>query len=220
MDVDMLAEACREFGLGSRTGIDLPNEMPGLVPDRDYYNKRLGTGKWTQGLVLNNIIGQGEFLTTVLQMARVAAAVGNGGYLVQPHVIQEIEGESKGVHARKKIRKLTAYVVNYLQTAMEGVVHDDDGTGRGSRIVGLRAAGKTGTSQNPHGDDHAWFIGYAPARNPQIALAIVVENAGHGGAVAAPIAGAFYREYFKPDETESVLSQKPSELNVPEVESP
>jgi penicillin-binding protein 2 len=219
MDVDELAEACREFGLGSRTGIDLHNEIQGLVPDRDYYNTRLGTGKWTQGLMLNNIIGQGEFLVSVLQMVRIAAAVGNGGHLVQPHVIMEIEGEPKGVYSRKTIRKFTSHMVSYLQAAMEGVVHDDDGTARGSRVADLRAAGKTGTAQNPHGDDHAWFIGYAPARNPEIALAIVVDNAGHGGAVAAPIAGAFYREFFKPPEKESVLSQSPVNVDEPEADN-
>lgn len=208
-DVDLLAEAARDFGMGSRTGIDLPNEIQGLVPDRAYYNQRFGEGKWTQGLVLNNIIGQGEFLASVLQMARVVAAVGNGGYLVQPHVIQEIEGEPQGVYQRKKIRRLTGYTLNFLKSALEGVVNDEDGTARGARVPGLRTAGKTGTSQNPHGEDHAWFIGYAPAENAKIAVAIVVENAGHGGAVAAPMAGQLYRAYFKPDEAASVLSQTP-----------
>lgn len=207
LDVDALAESAHDFGLGSRTGIDMPNEIQGLVPDREYYNRRNGKGKWTQGLMLNNIIGQGEYLVTVLQMARVAAAIGNGGNLVQPHVIGSIEGEPEGVYPVKKIRRLTGYTLNFLKAAMEGVVQDEDGTARAARVAGVRLAGKTGTSQNPHGADHAWFISFAPADNPRIALAIVVENAGHGGAVAAPIAGKFYRMYFKPDESASVLSQ-------------
>jgi penicillin-binding protein 2 len=207
MDVDDLASASRQFGLGSRTGIDLPNEIQGLVPDRDYYNKRYGKGKWTQGLVLNNVIGQGEFLASVLQMCRAAAAVANGGYLVQPHVIKHVEGEPTGVYARKKIGLLEGYTLSFLQRVMEGVVQGEDGTGRASRVYGLKAAGKTGTAQNPHGEDHAWFIGYAPAKNPEIALAIVVENSGHGGAIAAPVAREFYREYFTPDDSTAVLSQ-------------
>lgn len=207
MDVDDLAAACRQFGLGSRTGVDLANEIQGLVPDREYYNKRFGKGKWTQGLVLNNIIGQGEFLTSVLQMCRAVAAVANGGYLVQPHVIWQVEGEPTGVYARKAVKSLEGYTLNFLRRAMEGVVQGEDGTGRASRVYGRKAAGKTGTSQNPHGNDHAWFVGYAPADKPEIALAILVENAGHGGAISAPIAREFYRAYFAADDSTTILSQ-------------
>jgi peptidoglycan glycosyltransferase len=80
---------------------------------------------------------------------------------------------------------------------MRGVVEDPDGTAYISRLKGIEAAGKTGTAQNPHGEDHAWFIGYAPAEEPEIAIAVLIENAGHGGEVAAPLARDFYREYFE-----------------------
>jgi cell division protein FtsI/penicillin-binding protein 2 len=146
--------------------------------------------------VLNNIIGQGEYLTSVVQMCRVAAAVANGGYLVKPHLIKEIEGEATGVYPRKRIKQLKSSTLAFMRRTMRGVVHGDGGTGRASRVAGLKSAGKTGTSQNPHGDDHAWFIGFAPFDEPEIAVAVVVENAGHGGAVAAPVVGKFYREYF------------------------
>jgi penicillin-binding protein 2 len=213
VDVDVLAAACRQFGLGTRTGIDMPNEVPGLVPDRAYYNKRDGKGKWTQGLVLNNIIGQGEYLASVLQMCRVAAAVANGGYLVQPHVLKSVEDEPTGVYGRKRIQSLEGYTLTYLRRVMTDVVHGEHGTGRASRVVGLRSAGKTGTSQNPHGEDHAWFVSYAPAKDPEIAVAILVENSGHGGAIAAPIARSFYSEYFAPDDSTAVLSRtRPAEL--------
>ena len=129
-------------------------------------------------------------------MVRVSAAVANGGYLVRPHVISHIDGEPPPGVARRKIRQLSGPTLRFLQGAMTAVVHDEHGTGRASRVEGLRSAGKTGTSQNPHGDDHAWFIGYAPADEPEIAVAIVVENAGHGGAVAAPVAKAIYQQYF------------------------
>lgn len=208
LDVDALAEACREFGMGSPTGIELPNEAKGLVPDREYYNRRYGKRGWTQGLVLNNVIGQGEYLATVLQMCRVAAAVANGGYLVQPHVVKEIEGSPPGAYAKVRIEHMTPQIVGFLQTGMRGVVQDDRGTGRGSRITGLTAGGKTGTAQNPHGEDHAWFIGYAPADDPQISVAIVIENAGHGGAVAAPITRNFYMEYFHKAPPESLITQR------------
>ena len=211
MDVDQLAAACRQFGLASRTGIDLPNEISGLVPDREYYDRRFGKGKWTQGLMLNNIIGQGEYLTGVLQMCRVAAAVANGGYLVQPHVIKEIEGEPSGVYPRRRIRSLNPHTLRQIRQAMAGVVHDENGTGRASRVEGIRSAGKTGTSQNPHGEDHSWFIGYAPVEEPEIAVAVVVENAGHGGAVAAPMVRRLYTEYFKPE----LVATSPAEIPTP-----
>lgn len=206
MDVDDLAASTRQFGLGSRTGIDMPNEAEGLVPDRAYYNERYGKGQWTQGLVLNNVIGQGEFLASILQMCRIAASVANGGYLVQPHVIKQIDGEPVGVYARKKIKLLDGATLSFLQRGMEGVVNNEDGTGRASRLPGLIAAGKTGTAQNPHGEDHAWFIGYAPAHQPEIAIAILIENAGHGGAISAPIAREFYKKYFNPEGSATVLS--------------
>jgi penicillin-binding protein 2 len=205
VDVDDLAAAAREFGLGTGTGIDLPGETDGLVPDREYYNRRYGKGQWTQGLVLNNIIGQGELLVGVLQMCRVAAAIANGGFLVQPHVVGAVEGEREISYSKRKIRNLPKPVIDRIRASMRSVVHGEDGTGRASRVAGLKAAGKTGTSQNPHGEDHAWFIGYAPADEPEIALAIVVENAGHGGAIAAPIAKQVYLEYF--DEMLSQLTR-------------
>jgi penicillin-binding protein 2 len=206
MDVDDLAASARLFGLGSRTGIDMPNEVEGLVPDRAYYNERYGKGQWTQGLMLNNVIGQGEYLASIIQMCRIAAAVANGGYLVQPHMVKRIDGEPAGVYARKKIDLLDGTTLSFLQRAMEGVVHNEDGTGRASRLPGLTSAGKTGTAQNPHGEDHAWFIGYAPTQHPEIALAILVENAGHGGAISAPMARQVYEKYFSLDDSTAVLT--------------
>lgn len=216
LNVNTFAESCREFGLGSATGIEFANEARGLVPDRDYYDRRYGKGKWTQGLMLNNIIGQGEYLATVLQMCRVAAAVANGGYLVQPHVIKQIEGEAPPAYSKVKIGRMNPNILEFLKRGMTGVVHDAHGTARASRIADLRAAGKTGTSQNPHGEDHAWFIGYAPADNPQISLAIVVENAGHGGAIAAPIARDFYLRFFGKIPADSQITRMtgPDGLNV------
>ncbi len=208
LDVNDQAEAAHEFGLGAPTGIELANEARGLVPDRDYYDRKLGKKGWTQGLMLNNIIGQGEYLVTVLQMCRVAAAVANGGYLVQPHVIKELEGALPAAHPKVKIEHMTPAIIEFIGRAMRGVVQDAHGTGRGSRIPDMLAAGKTGTAQNPHGEDHAWFIGYAPADDPEIAVAIVVENAGHGGAIAAPVCRDFYLEYFKKAPPESLVTQE------------
>ena len=105
-------------------------------------------------------------------------------------------------------------MLDFISNAMTGVVWDEHGTGRSSRIRNFKAAGKTGTAQNPHGEDHAWFIGYAPADNPEISIAIVVENAGHGGAVAAPMSREFYKGYFDLDRPDSVVTRSPAPVEI------
>lgn len=196
LDVDELAEAARAFGLDAKTGFELRGETRGLVPDRAYYNQRLGKGKWTQGYVLNNIIGQGEFLANLLQICRISAAIANGGYLVTPHVIESIAGEAVLDHPEKQVANLSKQTLALLGRALRGVVEEKNGTAHWTRIRGLPSAGKTGTAQNPHGEDHAWFTGYAPADDPQIAVAVIIENAGHGGEFASPVARDMYKIYF------------------------
>jgi cell division protein FtsI/penicillin-binding protein 2 len=148
--------------------------------------------------MLNNAIGQGEYLGTVLHVARVAAAIGNGGYLVQPHFVDHIDGEPVPPHERVKVPGLEGNVLAFLHRAMLGVVETPGGTAYWTRLPNIQVAGKTGTAQNPHGDDHSWYMAYAPADNPKIALAVIVENAGHGSEIAAPIVRDFIREYFRP----------------------
>lgn len=197
MDVDVLAQAAEAFGLAGKTGIELPGEVPGLVPDRKYYDERFGKGRWTQGYVLNNIIGQGEFLTNPLHMVRVCAAVANGGYLVKPHIIRNVGDDPSISYARHKVPFLAGSTLDFLRRAMQGVVKDSGGTAYWTRIAGLSSAGKTGTAQNPHGEHHAWYTAYAPADEPEIAIVVLVENSGHGGEIAAPIVRDFFLEYFR-----------------------
>jgi penicillin-binding protein 2 len=199
MDVDVLAAAATSFGFDGKTGIDLPIEVSGNVPTRRYYDKREGKGRWTQGLMLNNAIGQGEYLATVLHVARMSAAVANGGWLVEPHFVEGAEAETVSPPARTHIDGLEGSTLAFLRRAMLGVVETPAGTAHWTRIPWLEVAGKTGTAQNPHGDDHSWYTAYAPAGKPEIALAILVENAGHGGEIAAPIARDFFAEYFRPN---------------------
>ncbi len=206
MDVDMLASSARAFGFGEKTGIDLPAEVRGLVPDRAYYDRRFGKGKWTQGLVLNNIIGQGENLASLLQVVRMCAAVANGGFLVTPHVIDHIEGEPRVAYPRRRIPHLSGATLRFLRSALEGVVSHPKGTAQWTRLDWMKTAGKTGTAENPHGEPHSWYVAYAPADDPEIAIAVIVENAGHGSDVAAPIVRDFFREYFRPGSTAAVGS--------------
>lgn len=198
LDVDVLADAAHQFGYDGKTGIDLPIEVSGNVPTRKYYDQRLGKGRWTQGLMLNNAIGQGEYLATVLHVARMSAAVANGGWLVTPHFVEGPMNGTAAEHPRTKIEGLDGNILDFLRRAMRGVVENPQGTAYWTRIPWLPVAGKTGTAQNPHGDHHSWYTAYAPADHPEIALAILVENAGHGGDVSAPIAKAFLAEYFRP----------------------
>jgi penicillin-binding protein 2 len=196
LDVDELAVGARAYGLGARSGFELRGETKGLVPDRNYYNRRFGKGKWTQGYVLNNVIGQGEFLVNLLQICRLSAAIANGGDLVTPHIIDSIEGEAEIEHPKKSVANLSKQMLRLLERAMRGVVEEKNGTAYWTRIRGLHSAGKTGTAQNPHGEDHAWFMGYAPADDPHIAITVLIENVGHGGEFASPVARDMYKFYF------------------------
>jgi penicillin-binding protein 2 len=201
LGVDLWAETMRDCGFGSETGVDVPGEASGLIPDGEYYDRRYGERGWTRGLVLNLAIGQGECLVTPLQLARFAAAVADGGRLHNPHTVSAVvpvAGDTVWTEVESGARLPFAdSTVALLHDAMVGVVNEPKGTGRAARLPGVIVAGKTGTAENPHGEDHALFIAFAPAENPTIALAVVVENAGHGGSVAAPIARDILAAHFR-----------------------
>lgn len=194
-----LEEAARDFGLGDRTGLDLPQESRGLIPSVAWYDKRWGAGKWSRGLLLNLAIGQGELLLTPLQMALMMAEVAEGGHAIRPHLVQAVRGV-EAFHPEKPAQAgviASPAVWEAVQKGLEAVVAT--GTGTAARIPGIRVAGKTGTAQNPHGKDHALFVCYAPADQPTVALAFVVENSGHGGSIAAPLAARVLRRILLPD---------------------
>jgi len=201
LSADQFAEAGELFGLGRKTGIDLPGEASGILPDRHYYNKRYGERKWTQGLMLNYSIGQGEVLATPLQLAVLSAVIANGGRAVRPHIVKEIvDYKGRAVYSThvkaEEIKGLDRGVVKFIGKAMVDVVQGENGTGKAARVAGITVAGKTGTAQNPHGEDHAVFVAFAPAENPSVVLSIIMENAGHGGAYAAPMAARILSRYF------------------------
>jgi penicillin-binding protein 2 len=178
--------------------VDLPQEKKGLIPDPSWYDRRWGAGRWHKGLLLNLAIGQGELLTTPIQLALLAAESATAGRPVRPHLLQEARGwpAPKPRPARPGIKADPADWAA-VQRALEHVV--ESGTGTASRVRGVRVGGKTGTAQNPHGEDHALFVCYAPADDPRIALAVVIENGGHGGSAAAPRAGQVLADLFLPD---------------------
>ncbi len=192
LTVNQLARHATAAGLGRRTGIDLPQELPGNVPTSEWLDARYGRRQWTQGTVLNLIIGQGEYLVTPMQMARTAAAVANGGVLPTPRLVRGVEepdGSIRPLTTGSEERwALPAGVLRRLRAAMAYVVGDEEGTGRGCRIEEYPAAGKTGTAENPHGPPHSWFIGYAPTDEPEVAFSVIVEGRGHGSDAAVPLA--------------------------------
>jgi penicillin-binding protein 2 len=201
LGLDKIEQTARGFGLGERTGIDLPQERRGLIPDAAWYDRRWGAGNWRRGLLLNLAIGQGELLVTPLQLAVLAAEAANDGRPVRPHLIREVRGLT-GFQTGRPVQGGLDASPEAWQTLHDGLHRVvQSGTGQAARVPGVEAAGKTGTAQNPHGQDHALFVCYAPAEAPTLALAFVVENSGHGSSVAAPLAGAILRRVLAHDST-------------------
>jgi penicillin-binding protein 2 len=194
-----LEDGAHAFGLGERTGVDLPQEKKGFVPGTAWYDKKWGAGQWPKGLLLNLTIGQGELLVTPIQLAALVSEAAMSGQPVRPHVVREIRGVGP-VKVDKSPRPhldATDETWKAVHRGLELVV--ESGTATLAKVQGLKVAGKTGTAQNPHGKDHALFVCYAPADSPTVALAIVVENSGHGGSIAAPKAAEVLTTLFVPD---------------------
>jgi len=176
-----------------------------------------GKRKWSRGVVINLAIGQGELLVTPLQAACLACGIANSGVVYTPHLFKRVEtysGRTMGT-ARSTVAYELPYsdsTMRFLKQAMVAVVEAQNGTGKLARIEGMEVAGKTGTSQNPHGEDHACFIAYAPADDPQIAIAVIAENAGGGGAIAAPIAREVMKAFFRIEDPPVRPSTGPSDV--------
>ncbi|MDI6767740.1 MAG: penicillin-binding protein 2 [Bacteroidota bacterium] len=191
----------REFGFGNPTGLDILEENPGLLPSEEYYDRIYGKGKWTQGYLISLGIGQGEVGVSPLQMAGYAAAIANRGYYHTPHAVLRIRDKESGklqiVPTETRKLDISPWVWDVLQEGMYRCVNEIGGTGQASKVKSVSVCGKTGTAQNPHGKkDHAWFIGFAPRENPKIAICVLIENVGFGGAFAAPIAGLCIEQYI------------------------
>lgn len=189
---DALYARARAFGFGEKTGVDLPAESSGLMPGREWKKKARREG-WFDGDTLNTAIGQGFVLVTPLQAAVFVAAIANRGTVWRPYVAREIRAPDGRVlwrtqsEARRRV-ELSDRTWMLLHRAMAGVVAQ--GSGRVIHRPDLTMGAKTGTAQNPHGEDHAWFAAYAgpPGVPPQLAVVVFVENGGHGSAAAGPIA--------------------------------
>ncbi len=207
LGLDRWSDYARQCGLDKKYKIDLPDEIAGMIPNRTYYEKKFGQGEWIKNLVINLGIGQGEVLTTPLGLAVFYSALVNGGTVYQPHLLREIRSpEGRSTQNAKTVLSHLPFSNSTLEILKEGLVeavNSPSGTGGLARIPDIMVGGKTGTAQNPHGREHAWFVGFAPADHPQIVVAVLIEQAGHGGTYAAPIARRIIERYLKGISTES-----------------
>jgi len=206
--MERLADYMSKLRLSDKTGIDLPQERRGLFPDPAWYDKHFGPGRWSKGLVLNLAIGQGECGLTPAKLAQLAAFIANGGILWRPRLIRAVGSELPSTSitpddSMKQVVTVSTRNLDIIRSAMESVVSDPTGTGGQSRMDSVSVAGKTGTAQNPHGKPHALYICFAPVESPRIAIAVLVENAGHGSTAAAPVARKVLEAFFHPAPPES-----------------
>ncbi len=188
------------FRVSEPTGIDLPGEKSGLVPDTRYFDERYGKSGWSHGVALNLIIGQGEILLSPVELADYVATLATGGRRATPRLLKSLGPERRtGRYPEPDPRPtytridLDPVAVAEVKKGMEAAV--EWGTAQSARIPGVQVAAKTGTAQNP-GFDHGLFIAFAPAGDPQVAVVVVMEHRGHGGSVAGPVAQKVLASYF------------------------
>lgn len=185
------------FGLGNRLDIDLPYASPGKVPNLDTYDAEHGENRWKFSTIASLSIGQGELLVTPIQMANLAATIGNKGYYYTPHLIREIgdTGLPRPEYLVKNIIPIDTSYFNVVIEGMEAVINNGTGQYR-AKLKDIQVCGKTSTVENPQGEDHSGFIAFAPKDNPKIAVAAYVENAGQGARAAASIASLTIEKYL------------------------
>jgi penicillin-binding protein 2 len=192
------------FGMGRKLGIDLPVENAGNVPEEEYYNRYYGAGHWNAMTVRSLAIGQGELGVTPLQLANYCAAIANRGHYYIPHAVKEIEGGE--LDSRLLEKREVPISKEHFEPVIEGMQQVVENTNASAfmKIPDVSMCGKTGTAENPHGEDHSIFMAFAPKENPQIAISVYVENAGYGSMWAAPIASLLVEKYL----TGSISKQK------------
>jgi len=187
------------FNFGKRTGIDLPNETNGLLPTEEYYNKVFGPRGWNQSVLINLGIGQGELLVSPVQLCAYSSAIAMNGLYNQPHLVKKVKNSITGVEEDVKYTSRQIDMPkSYFEVVQKGMYLVVNGTGTAKNVKNsdYTLVGKTGTAQNSGGNNHSWFVGYAPYEDPKIAICVLGENAGWGNQFAAPIAAAIMVRYL------------------------
>jgi penicillin-binding protein 2 len=189
-------EHIESFGFGNYLNNDFKLGTKGFVPNADYFDKYYK--RWKSSTILSMSIGQGELEVSPIQMANLSAILANRGYYYIPHIIKEIENDT--IPSKFKQKNYSSIAPKHFTTVIDGmemVFNLKDGTSIESKVEGITICGKTGTAENPHGEDHSIFIAFAPKENPEIAIAVYVENGGWGSTWAAPIATLMIEQYLK-----------------------
>ena len=198
--MDRWAEYVRSFGFGTRLGSDFPSEIAGFVPTSATYDRVYGKGGWKALSVISLSIGQGELGCTPLHLANLAATIANRGWYRIPHIVRGHGSDT--LDRRFSEKHYTLVDTAHFEKVIEGMymaVNAPAGEGATARVAavkGLDICGKTGTAENPHGDEHAVFVCFAPRENPRIAIAVYIENAGFGATWAAPVASLMVEKYL------------------------
>ncbi len=207
----------KSFGLGNFLGYDLPVGSKGLIPDANYYDKWYPAKNWTATYTLSNAIGQGEVITTPIQLANMTAAIANRGYYYTPHIVKNIKGEL--IDKKFTTKHITTIDKKHFEPIIQGlfdVFEHPNGTAHTSRVEGIEICGKTGTSENytvingvrTKLTDHSIFIAFAPKDNPKIAIAVFVENGYWGSRWAGPIATLMIEKYLNGETKRAYLENK------------
>jgi penicillin-binding protein 2 len=203
LGIKNLEKYAKKFYLGQKTGIDLPNEKKGFIPNPEWKKIKLKM-PWLYGDTVIFAIGQGALWVTPLQMACMISAVANNGIFYKPYIVDRATDFYGSEVYKHKLTfnklKLSDKTWVLLHKALLETI--ESGTARSCKLPGIKIAGKTGTSQNSQGKDHGWFVSYAPADNPEIAIVVIVEHGGFGGINAAPIGKKIYEAYFNIKSTE------------------
>ena len=201
--VDVRRDHMVSMGFGYPLGVDLPSEKRGFIPNSKFYTKVFKTERWNAHNIISIAIGQGEILATPLQIANLGAMIANRGYYYTPHVVKERKGSP--LETTYTTRHQSGIKKEYLDITAAGMADAVTvGTCRGINLAPfLEVCGKTGTAENPHGDDHSLFMGFAPKDDPQIAIAVVVENGRFGATNAVPIARLMMQKFFSGEIPES-----------------
>ena len=191
------SQYAKSFGLGNYLNNDLSVGKRGLIPDGNFYNKWYPNSRWTATYTISNAIGQGEVLTTPIQLANMTAAIANRGYYFTPHIVKNIAGDA--LDSNFTTPKVTTIDKKHFEPVIDGlfnVFEHPNGTASWSKVEGIEICGKTGTAENPHGQDHSIFIAFAPKDDPKIAIAVFVENGYWGSRWAGPIASLMIEKYL------------------------